>query len=137
MPLLWSYNNWFNVLLKKILKKCMRYNNSLQSTLFVRSHIIKRNHNDFAYKEIIKNSSDFLKWNLPFVLALEVTDVTTEAIMTMTKIINIPTTIDRLYRLKHGLMFILNLPLFWSFWIKEIVEAQYIYQKGKVKIIKT
>lgn len=57
--------------------------------------------------------------------------------MTMTKIINIPTTIDRLCRLKHGLMFILNLPLFGSFWIKEIVEAQYICQKGKVKIIKT
>lgn len=88
-------------------------------------------------KRSLKLRMILLKWNLPFVLALEVTDATTEAIMTMTKIINIPTTIDRLYRLKHRLMFILNLPLFWSFWIKEIIEAQYIYQKGKVKIIKT
>lgn len=63
-------------------------------------------------KRSLKLRLILLKRNLPFVLALEVTDATTEAIMTMTKIINIPPTIDRLCRLRHGLMFILNLPLF-------------------------
>lgn len=135
MSLLWSYINWFNVLLKKKNVWDTTTHYSLHFSFEVIS--LKGTTMILHIKRSLKLRMIFLKWNLPFVLVLEVTDATTEAIMTMTKVINIPTTIDRLYLLKHGLMFVLNLPLFWSFWIKEIVEAQYIYQTGKVKIIKT
>lgn len=38
----------------------------LATVYTLRSHIIKRNHNDLTYKEIIKTSSNFLKMKLTF-----------------------------------------------------------------------